>query len=192
MRLKTTVQCELIGLTEQDIEVINNLMQAFCSAVRYSYKRLLENQKILDIEKQIQLNYSLNSRYSKDAVEQARQLLLSQKELLKIQFKNWQSKVKKVEKALLTAKSKKKKHGLEVKLDKRKRKLAYYQRHIDEGTLPPVVFGGKKNFLDRCKGNITHEQWQKLRDNRFLSRGDKSKKGNLNTRIIIADNSNYI
>lgn len=190
--MKTTVRCELINLTDSDREIINNLTQAFCSAVRYSYKRMLEGQKILDIEKQVQIKYSLNSRYGKDAVEQARQTLLSQKKLLVIQLNNWQGKARHVEEALSKAKSERKIHGLKIKLEKRRRILAYYQKHIDEGTLPSVVFGGKKNFLDRCKGNITHEQWRELRDNRLLSRGDKTKKGNLNTRIITDRNNNYL
>ena len=86
-------------------------MQAFCSAIRYSYKRLLQGQKILDIEKQVQLKYSLNSRYSKDAVEQARQIVLSQRELLIVQRDNWQSKVKQAEAALIKAKSERKMQG---------------------------------------------------------------------------------
>ena len=155
--MKTTAQCELINLDDGDKEMINSLMQAFCSAIRYSYKRLLQGQKILDVEKQVQLKYSLNSRYSKDAVEQARQIVLSQRELLIIQRDNWQSKVKQAEGVLIKAKSERKIQGLKSKLEKRRRRLAYYQKHMDDGTLPPVIFGGRRNFLDRCKENITHE-----------------------------------
>ena len=51
-------------------------------------------------------------------------------------------------------------------------------------TIPTVIFGGKKNFYLRLKGKITKEEWKDLRSNTFYSRGDKSKKGNLNTRIV--------
>ena len=190
--MKTTVLCELRNLTEEAAEIIDGIMAAFSSAVRYSFKRILEGRKILDIEKLVQLKYSLNSRYSKDAVEQARQMVLSQRELLIIQRDNWQCKVKQAEEALIKAKSERKIQGLKSKLEKRRRRLAYYQKHMDDGTLPPVIFGGRRNFIDRCKGNITHEQWQEMRDNRFSSRGDRSKKGNLNIRIIKDGDNNYL
>jgi hypothetical protein len=54
------------------------------------------------------------------------------------------------------------------------------------------VFGGKKLFHERCKGNITREEWQETRSNRFLSRGDKTKGGNLNTRLYTKDGNIYL
>lgn len=56
--------------------------------------------------------------------------------------------------------------------------------------LPPhVTFGGIKNQKLREKGKITREQWEECRNSILVSRGDKSKKGNLNIRII-DDNGN--
>lgn len=57
------------------------------------------------------------------------------------------------------------------------------QKHLDEGSIPTVIFGGKRQFIERCKGNITREEWREVRSNRYLSRGDKTKGGNLNTRF---------
>jgi IS605 OrfB family transposase len=51
--------------------------------------------------------------------------------------------------------------------------------------LPPhITFGGKRNqeFLE--KGKITKEEWHRRRNSVVLSRGEKTKAGNLNTRIV--------
>ncbi|NLK91481.1 MAG: transposase, partial [Clostridiales bacterium] len=47
-------------------------------------KRLLEGRKIGDLEKEAARKYNLNIRQAKDAVENARQIIQSQKELVKI------------------------------------------------------------------------------------------------------------
>jgi len=50
--------------------------------------------------------------------------------------------------------------------------------------LPPhVMFGGKRNQTLRMKGKISREEYRKRRNSILMSRGDKSKKGNLNTRL---------
>ena len=77
--------------------------------------------------------------------------------------------------------------GLHARLTKLKEKEAVLLKHQKEGTIPPVIFGGKKNFYERLKGKITNQEWKELRSNTLYSRGDKSKKGNLNTRIVFDD-----
>lgn len=42
-------------------------------------------------------------------------------------------------------------------------------------------------FLERCKGNISKEEWQDARNNRYLSRGNKTKGGDLNTRLYVVN-----
>lgn len=50
--------------------------------------------------------------------------------------------------------------------------------------LPPhITFGGKKNQELLEEGKITKEEWHRRRNSFLLSRGDKTKTGNLNTRI---------
>src|SRR5699024_795898 len=73
------------------------------------------------------------------------------------------------------AKSDKKINALNKKLDKRKKQEEYYKDHIDNGTIAKVIFGGRNNFIKRCKGQITNEEWKELRDNNYYSRGDKTK-----------------
>ncbi len=47
-------------------------------------------------------------------------------------------------------------------------------------------------FLKRCKGLITNKEWKDCRNNRIYSRGDKTKKGNPNLRIVTIDNMSYL
>jgi IS605 OrfB family transposase len=51
--------------------------------------------------------------------------------------------------------------------------------------LPPhVTFGGKRNQELRMSGKISKEEYQRRRNSLIVSRGDKTKKGNLNARIV--------
>ncbi|KXA90011.1 hypothetical protein AKJ61_01655 [candidate division MSBL1 archaeon SCGC-AAA259B11] len=50
-----------------------------------------------------------------------------------------------------------------------------------------VVFGGRKNLKKREQGEISNEEWKKLRNNQLYSRGDGSKHGNLNLRFVKQD-----
>ena len=191
--VKITIQAVLVNVTDEYEKTLNNMMLIFCTAIRYSFKRLLEGQKIGDLEKDIAFKYELNIRQAKDAVESARQTIQSQKELLKLNYNNYNKKGKRIEKELKNENlSEKKRSALIKKLEKRKRKLKYYQQLIDNDKIPPITFGTKKMFLRRCKGLITNEEWKNCRNNRVYSRGDKTKKGNPNLRIIIRNNMSYL
>ena len=188
-----TMKAILINETEEHKEIIDNIMLIFCTAIRYAFKRLLEDKKISDLEKCVSSKYNLNIRQSKDAVENARQTIKSQKELLKINYENYNNKVKVIEKQLKNDKlSSRKRNALLNKLEKRQRKLNYYKNFIDTNTIPPVIFGTKKMFLKRCKGLISNEEWKDCRNNRYYSRGDKTKKGNPNLRVVIINNMSFL
>jgi len=191
--MKITVKAFLPEVDECADQAISDLMKVFCGAVRYSFKRLLESEKIGDIEKTVAANYGLNIRQAKDAVEEARQVIASQRELLKLNYENATKKVKALDKILeqdnLTERKRK---GLMKKLDKRKRRQAYYAKFIGSGTIPPVVFGTKALFIKRCKGQISHEEWRAARSNRVYSRGDKTKCGNPNLRVIDDGNKTFL
>jgi IS605 OrfB family transposase len=47
-----------------------------------------------------------------------------------------------------------------------------------------VVFGGRKNLKRRERREISNEEWKRLRNNQLYSRGDRSKRGNLNLRLV--------
>lgn len=88
--MKITIKAMLINVGEENKEIVDNIMTIFCSAVRYSFKRILENIKIGDIEKNVAHKYGLNIRQSKDAVENARQTIISQKKLVKMNYENYE------------------------------------------------------------------------------------------------------
>jgi len=185
----------LVNETNNQKQIIDNMMLVFCTAIRFSFKRLLENNiKINELEKIVSKKYNLNIRQSKDAVESARQTILSQKELIKMNYEDYSNKCKVIEKILKGKKkiSEKKKNALLKKLDKRQRKANYFKNFIDTNTIPSVTFGTKEMFIRRCKGLISKEEWNNCRNNRFYSRGDKSKNGNPNLRIIIKNNMSFL
>jgi IS605 OrfB family transposase len=187
--LKTTVQGVIIHLDDAQKQYLDSLMSRYCAAVRWSFKRLLESWKTQPIRLAVQGKFDLNSRQANDAVADAQGTISAQQELLKLNHSNAVANIKHTAKHLSKAKSSQKITNLTRKLDKQKRRLAELQKHIDNDTIPTVIFGTKKLFLERCKGNITHEQWRDVRSNRYCSRGEADKGGNLNTRLYSVGDS---
>jgi IS605 OrfB family transposase len=190
---KTTMKAILTDLTTEQKTLIDTMMLVFCTAVRYSFKRQLEGKPIGDLEKMVANKYNLNIRQAKDAVESARQTIASQHELVKLNHGNY---IKKVDVLIKKIKhpnlSERKLKALTSKLAKRQRKLAYWTGFLTSQTFPPVTFGTKEMFLRRCKGLITKQEWQDRRNNRFYSRGDKSKNGNPNLRVVFKENVSFL
>lgn len=169
--MKITIKAVLINIAEEHKSIIDNMMAVFCSAVRYSFKRILENRKIGDIEKDVAHKYRLNIRQSKDAVENARQTIASQKELIKVSYENYLRKITAIKKILDDDKKKlsdKKRKTLVSKLEKRQRRLNFYKNFIDNNNIPPVIFGTKEMFIKRCKGLISKEEWQYIMEQPWL------------------------
>lgn len=192
--VKITMKAILINETDEQKQIIDNMMLVFCTAIRYSFKRLLEIVKVSELEKAVAKKYNLNIRQAKDAVESARQTILSQKELVKMNYENYCNKIKAIEKILNGKKkiSDKKRNVLLSKLSKRQRKANYFKNFIDTKTIPSVTFGTKEMFIKRCKGLISKEDWNNCRNNRIYSRGDKTKSGNPNLRIIMKSSMSYL
>ena len=191
--MKLTVKGILINVNKEAEFEINRLMTVFSSAQRYGFKRTLEG-KMTDgeIEKEISKKYGLNIRQSKDTLKKAKQIINSQKILVKDSYDNCSKKVNQVENQLKKAKSQNRKNQLNKRLEKLKKKQQIYKEHLDNNTIPKVIFGGKKNFIKRCKGQISNEEWKELRNNNYYSRGDKTKKGNPNLRIIVKNNMTFL
>ena len=191
--MKTTMKAILVNLSNEQKALLNNLMLVFCTAIRYSFKRLLEGQLIGDLEKVVAHKYNLNIRQAKDAVESARQTIASQHELVKLYHGNYIKKVEALEKILKNPRlSDRKLKSLTAKLEKRQRRLDYWTAFLTSKTFPPVTFGTKEMFLRRCKGLITKQEWNDRRNNRIYSRGDKSKGGNPNLRVVFKDGVSFL
>ncbi len=77
-----TLQCEL-ELSKSDKELLLILMRKFSSCIRYAYNRLLEDKERKDLKKELQVIFSINSRYVDDAIMKARSVINLYKELNK-------------------------------------------------------------------------------------------------------------
>jgi IS605 OrfB family transposase len=190
--VKTTVRGVILQPTDDEKTFLDDLMNRYCAAVRWSFKRLLDNWEIQAIRLAVQEKFSLNSRQANDAVYDAKATIASQKELVKLNHANTEKKVEYTSRRLDKASSPGRKAKLQRRLEKERRKLSRWREHLNQDTFPPVVFGGKKNFHERCKGNITRKEWIDARNNRYLSRGDKTKGGNLNTRLYTKDGNIFM
>ena len=185
----------LVDMSDTHQQTLDDLMLVFCTAIRYSFNRLLDEWKVSELEKVVACKYKLNIRQAKDAVESARQTILSQHILVKTNYDDYSTKVKAIEKLLSDKKKKlsvRKRKSLTFKLEKRIRKMQYFEKFITTHTIPPVTFGTKEMFLRRCKGLISNEELKSCRNNRVYSRGDKSKSGNPNLRVIIKNEMSYL
>ena len=200
--MKTVRMLKIINPSPEFRSNLDNLMQKFSSAKRYAFNRLLEDYKPNDLNKAIPVILGLNKRYAEDAVLLAKAMIESQKELLPMRLEDIQTKITKTQKKIKAYETGKKKpkivdistslKGLNNRLNKLLTKEEELQKHIIQGTIPSVIFGGKKNFTSRMKRKITNQEWKDLRSNELYSRGDKSKKGNLNIRMVYEDTKFYI
>ena len=201
--MKTTRVLKLKNTDNNFKNQLNNLMREFCAAKRFAYNRLLDdglNQN--KTNKLIQQTFQLNKRYAEDATIQAKAIIDSQKKLLPLHLEEVQRKIKKTKTKIEDYREGKKKPkkvdletcltGLNARLEKLQQKESELESYIENDTIPRAIFGGKKNFYDRMEGKITNEEWKDLRTNQLYSRGDKTKKGNLNTRIVDQGNSFYL
>jgi IS605 OrfB family transposase len=157
----------------EDFTELNNLIRDFQSCVRFCYCRFDKDKlEFNDVRKAAKLKYhTLNTRQISDAVVQGQTLLKVQK----VQLEELVEKKGEIE-AKLQKKNlwKKTRRKLEVKLQRITKKLDN----------PKLVFGGRKAWEDLKAGVITKDEWTKNRDNQIYARGDSTKSGNLNIRII--------
>jgi len=65
---------------------------------------------------------------------------------------------------------------------------ALYSRVKDK----KVVFGGKKNWNRLIKSEISNDEWKNKKDNQIYSRGDRTKKGNPNSRLLNKNGGFYL
>ncbi|OQP02913.1 transposase, partial [Geobacillus sp. 44B] len=198
--MKTVRGMKIISHDASQLCSLDELMRVFGSAKRYAFNRLLEGRNAKDIIKHLPHQFQLNKRFAEDAVLLAQSLISSQRELLPMRLEDVQAKIEKTEQKIDDYQHGRKTPknvdfptclgGLHQRLEKLKAKEAELKQHLDQGTIPRVIFGGRENFYKRLKGNITNEEWKDLRSNQLYAKGDKSKKGNLNIRLVYDDNTN--
>src|SRR5690606_16109003 len=125
-----------------------------------------------DVRKAAKLKYpTLNTRQISDAVLQGQ----TQLKVFQVQLAELAEKKEEIEAKL------QKKRLREKTRRKLQSKLQCITKKLDN---PKLVFGGRKAWEDLKAGIITKEEWTKKRDNQIYARGDATKDGNLNIRIV--------
>ncbi len=192
--IKTTIIAP-ISLKEAEKSEINLLMSQYQIARRMAFNQIVKDKNSVrsEIEKYIKERIpSLNTRYMRDAIMEAEEIISSQKELLPLYLDNNERKLKKsvVKLDKYSTGEIKPRRPLEIvlkgigkRIECLKEKIKDIKDHILNNTIPSVVFGGKKNLEKLQKKEISKEDWKELRSNSFYSRGDASKEGNLHTRL---------
>ncbi|MCF6097360.1 IS200/IS605 family accessory protein TnpB-related protein, partial [Thermovorax subterraneus] len=176
-------------------------MRLFCACQRWAFNRLLEGASRDEIKKLGQDLFGINSRYVDDARLRAQAVLDSQKELLELEIEETENKLRRARKKLSTAMRKLVKaerkgdapdiveklrmavKGRNNRVASLEKKLAELEAYRENGTIPKVVFGGRKLWEKVCKGRATLEEWRASRKNRLYSRGDETKGGNPNIKV---------
>jgi IS605 OrfB family transposase len=203
---RTTIPGILYNLSSDLIKELDTFMFDYGFMFRYAFKRYVEIEgfslqtkdiqvRIQALEKELSGRTNYPIRVAKDAVADAIQLVKSQHELMKDYLKFWNERYENAKnryEKLLTIPTIKlhsiKMIGLRNKMEKQLRKIEFYNQHIQNNTFPSVVFGGKSNYEMLVKKEITKERWKELRNGRISSRGDATKGGNPNLRVIETEN----
>jgi len=195
----TTTIIAGINVKEEDKFEINLLMRKYQSAKRMAFNQIVKDKNIVrgEIESYIKCRIpSLNTRYMRDGLMEAEIIISSQKELLPMYLETNERKLRKSEEKLEKYRSGEIKSqrpleivlkGIGSRIELLKNKIIEIKEHIENNTIPAIVFGGKKNLEKVQKKEISKEEWKELRSNNFYSRGDKSKEGNLHTRLYYDD-----
>ncbi|WP_198592057.1 hypothetical protein [Kyrpidia spormannii] len=177
-------------------------MRLFGACTRWTFNRLQESMSKDEIKKQGQALFGLNSRYVDDARLKAQAMRDSQKELLGIEIDETETKRRRARKKLGWAMSKLEKarakgdttaadrlfltvRGRQARVRKLETKLAELQAHKASGTIPKVVFGGRRLWRQVCRGKVGKGTWRAARRNRLYARGDETKGGNPNIRVVV-------
>jgi len=182
-KMQLTFRGSLPELEKEEQEQIDNLMRVYQSAKRYSFNRLLEKHGMNELKKDVMVKFGLNARYSYAAINDAEGTIKSQRELIKGEIYETKEKLKRSRKKLEKVKVPLKRKGICSRIDKLTTKLDRYEKHLEEGTIPKVVFGGRENFMKLQKGEISREEWKEMRSNAFYSVGAKIDSGNQNLRV---------
>lgn len=182
-----TIQGSIVDATLLEKAQIFDMMRCFQASRRYAYRRLLERQSKKETLSAMQTLFLRNYRYNEAAFQKAKADLDSQLELLWMYVHDLEAKIKRSQEKLENLRTGKARPrgtslaraiaALERRIEKLVRRRDFYQGHLDAGTVPPKVFGGRKTFRALCRGKIPVELWRELRSNGLYSRGQANQHG---------------
>ncbi len=164
MTLKTTIQATLHNLAPEAETALLDTGRIFQSAERVAYQGLKKDQERDEIDRPLRAQFGLDARYSRDAILEAQATRDALRELLPQYIADTEAKIDKVERRLRqyrtgTWRPRRKPlaeavAGLERRLAKLRAKRDRWQAHLDDGTVPPVIFGGAAAFHARRRGEM--------------------------------------
>ncbi|MBU4240986.1 MAG: IS200/IS605 family accessory protein TnpB-related protein [Actinobacteria bacterium] len=201
--MRLTIRGELVQLAEEDKQAIGNLMRTYSSCKRFAFNRYNDNltsgERLVDndLKKQLMETFNLNARYAYAAMVEGKEVVSSQRELLPVEIKDTESKIARSKRKLKKIKDPAKRKGVEARIRKLEQKRNFRESHLRAGTIPHVVFGGKKNFHKMKDPSLTTEErqqtkglWKDSRTNQLYSIGAKIDNGNQNLRITTEETYN--
>lgn len=165
-------------------------MHRFQAAKRTAYQALRRGKEAGEIVKELYIKFFPNARWCQWAVEDARAVIDSQKEQLKMHVADLEAKIERSEEKLERTKDKLHRQGILVRIAKLRGKLDYWKGFLERDEVPAAVFGGKKNLLLLQQGRLSRDKWRELRSNAFYSVGQANQKGlkgqhgNANTEVV--------
>ncbi|MHA2298522.1 MAG: hypothetical protein ACXAEU_17755 [Candidatus Hodarchaeales archaeon] len=199
-------------LSEEQRFLLWNMMRRQQSAKRIAINGLLEGWKRQDIVERIrQIGILTNARYTRSAIEDAKTVIASQRELVWLYKKESEWKYRQTTEMLMWYRQKlSNKKGLPTRqqvwklkgMEKRQRDALKnknkWVQHFKDKTLPTIVFGGRKILLnyqkklydynnglvDRKEVDIIYKMWKNKRMNGLYCVGEKLVKGNPNLRVL--------
>lgn len=180
--------------------LLQALMRHYQSGKRLAFNRLLDGLSRQPIVEKIrELGILSNARYIRSAIEEAKAIITSQKELVRLYVREYtwnekraRQKMKQYQDQLAnqpyspTPRQQQKLARLIKHQHRMKEKRDFWQAHHTQKTFPSVIFGGKKRFQALQQGKIPPEEWRQARQNGLYCVGEKQKKGNANIRIHYA------
>jgi IS605 OrfB family transposase len=168
----------------------------------------------LELKRHLQIAFGLNSRYADDAILGAQEIIASQRARIPVGIAETEAKRLRTERKRKANQRKAERlreagreaeaaamewalHGQQLRLSKLEAKLAIYRRHQAEGTIPAVVFGGRRLWRRLCRSSGAEHrrlraEWHAARQGRLYSRGDARKAGNPNLRITLGQDGGFV
>jgi len=175
--MQYTIRGEILSPTPDEKRELARLMRKFQSALRFAHNRLLEGMSKKELVPLLQRMFIPNARYCQWAADKAEEGIASRRALLPLYLREIEAKIARSQKKLSQVRSEKRRRGILSRIEKLERQRDEYKRHIEAGTIPTVVFGGRRNFRLLREGKLSQKKWRELRSNSFYSRGQANQHG---------------
>lgn len=179
-------------------EMVLGLIRTWNSVKRIAYSKLRSlappnRTEFCDMFSALTFGRHLNARHIRDAYSEAEWVISSQKEQLQYRIDSLKRQLAKIKMFYPKIQKPHKKRSYEKKMLDLRRNIAEFERRYQTDSFPQAIFGGRKLFRRLCKTNqhLEPEKHAQLkteylfrRRQQIFSRGERSRNGNENLRII--------